>query len=106
MSGWVQISIEQGKQIVEAGGSLVLDLVLTLPRDVNKEFHYRGSVRLLGQQILYTFIPAPTRAAAPKAPQKKAAVKKAAVKKAAIKAPQKKAKAAKKAAAKKPKKGR
>lgn len=102
MSGWVRISIKQGKQIVEAGGSLLLDLVLTLPRDVNKEFQYRGSVRLLGRQIFYTFTPAPIRAAAAKTPQKKAAVKKAAAKRAAVKkAPQKKAKAAKK-----PKKGR
>lgn len=87
MSGWVRISIKQGKRIVGSGESLLLDLVLTLPRDVNKEFQYRGSVRLLGQQIFYTFTPAPTPAAATRAPKKKA-------------------KAAKKAATKKPKKGR
>jgi hypothetical protein len=99
MAGWVRVSIQQGKEIVGAGASLLLQLVLKLPRDVNPEYQYRGSVRLLGQQIFYTFTPEPTVLPAKKTVRKKTARKKTAKKTAARKT-------IKKAPAKKGRKGR
>jgi hypothetical protein len=56
LTDWVDISIKEAGQIVEPGQTILLHLGITLPKDVNKNYHYTGEIRMFDKQIRYTAI--------------------------------------------------
>jgi hypothetical protein len=59
LADWVEIRVAEGDAVVAGGDSLMLHLTLRVPKDVKEGYHYRGSVRLFGQQLFYAVMPEP-----------------------------------------------
>jgi len=56
ITDWVDISITEAGQVVGPGQTILLHLNITLPADVNKNYHYTGDIRMFDQLIHYTAI--------------------------------------------------
>ena len=56
ITDWVDISITEAGQVVEPGQTILLHVNITLPADVNKNYHYQGDIRIFDQEIHYTAI--------------------------------------------------
>ncbi|MEO8414211.1 MAG: hypothetical protein ABI472_11160 [Ginsengibacter sp.] len=56
ITDWVDISIKEAGQVVEPGQTISLHLTITLPKDVNKNYHYTGDIRMFDKIIRYTAI--------------------------------------------------
>ena len=56
ITDWVDISIKEAGQVVEPGQTILLHLSITLPRDINKNYHYTGEIRMFDQLIRYVAI--------------------------------------------------
>lgn len=56
ITDWVDISIREAGQIVTPGQTILLHLNITLPGDVNKNYHYTGEIKVFDQVIHYTAI--------------------------------------------------
>lgn len=56
ITDWVDISITEAGQVVEPGKTILLHLNITLPNDINKNFHYTGEIRMFDKSIRYTAI--------------------------------------------------
>lgn len=56
ITDWVDISIQEAGQVVQPGQTILLHLGITLPGDVNKNYHYTGDIRIFDQVIRYTAI--------------------------------------------------
>ncbi len=61
MAGWLEFKVSEGNEIVESGDSLLLHLTVRLPNDINKDYRYKGSFRLLGRQVGYSVVPEPVK---------------------------------------------
>ena len=56
ITDWVDISIKEAGQVVEPGQTILLHLSITLPGDINKNYHYTGEIRMFDQLIRYVAI--------------------------------------------------
>ena len=56
ITDWVDVSIAEAGQVVAPGQTILLHLNITLPADVNKNYHYTGDIRMFDQVIHYTAI--------------------------------------------------
>jgi len=56
ITDWVDISIKEAGQAVQPGQTILLHLNITLPPDVNKNYHYTGDIRMFDQVISYTAV--------------------------------------------------
>ena len=71
ITDWVDISIKEAGQIVEPGQTILLHLSITLPKDVNKNYHYTGDIRMFDKLICYTAINKTSAVVLSKKPEKK-----------------------------------
>lgn len=58
LAGAVKVAIEETGQIVMPGDDLLIEVVLTLPGDVDETLIYNGSFRLFEEFVVYTIVPA------------------------------------------------
>lgn len=56
ITDWVDIGIEEAGQLVPPGKTIVLHLTVTLPKNINPNFHYEGEIRMFDKLIRYTAI--------------------------------------------------
>ena len=53
---WVDVSIKEADQVVQPGKSLLLHIDITIPKDVNQNYHYTGDIRIIDKELHYEVI--------------------------------------------------
>ncbi len=56
LTEWVNVSIKETGQAIEPGQTILLHLTITLPKEINKNYHYTGDIRMFDKEIHYTAI--------------------------------------------------
>lgn len=56
ITDWVDVSIQEAGQVVEPGKTILLHLAITLPTNINKNFHYSGDIRMFDKLVRYIII--------------------------------------------------
>jgi hypothetical protein len=62
ITDWVDISIKEAGEAVEPGQTILLHISIALPKDINKNYHYTGDIRMFDQVIRYTAVSKTTAA--------------------------------------------